>query len=133
LPWAGPFTLVLGILLVRNAWLFTVPVYEDADMGAYSIQVEQARRFSLLVGNYSRERFNHPGPAFLSVQAWGEDLFYALLRVVPAAWNGEVLGLYLLNSFFAACVVVVCYRWGGTRAALGALAIVGCFAALCCW
>ena len=67
MPWAGPFTLVLGILLVRNAWLFTVPVYEDADMGAYSIQVEQARRFSLLVGNYSRERFNHPGPALLLV------------------------------------------------------------------
>jgi hypothetical protein len=67
-------------------------------MGAYSIQVEQARRFALLVGNYSREKFNHPGPAFLYVQAWGEDLFYGLLRVVPAAWNGEVVGLYLLSS-----------------------------------
>jgi hypothetical protein len=40
---------VLGILLVRNAWMFSVPVYEDADTGAYSIQVEQARRFALLV------------------------------------------------------------------------------------
>jgi hypothetical protein len=60
--WAGPFCLVLGILLVRNAWMFSVPAYEDADMGAYSIQVEQARRFALLVGNYSREKFNHPGP-----------------------------------------------------------------------
>jgi hypothetical protein len=35
--WAGPFCLVLGILLVRNAWMFSVPVYEDADMAAYSI------------------------------------------------------------------------------------------------
>ena len=69
LAWAGPFGVVLGILLARNAWLFSVPVYEDADMGAYSIQVEQARRFALLVGNYSREKFNHPGPAFLYVQA----------------------------------------------------------------
>jgi hypothetical protein len=101
---------VLGILLVRNAWMFSVPVYEDADMGAYSIQVEQARRFALLVGNYSREKFNHPGPAFLYVQAWGEDLFYGLLRVVPAAWNGEVVGLYLLSAFFAACVVVTGWR-----------------------
>jgi hypothetical protein len=27
--------------------MFSVPVYEDADMGAYSIQVEQARRYAL--------------------------------------------------------------------------------------
>jgi hypothetical protein len=99
-------------------------------MGAYSIQIEQARRFALLVGNYSRENFNHPGPAFLYVQAWGEDLFYALLRVVPAAWNGEVIGLYLLSSFFAACVVMVGVRWGGGRAGLAMLAVVGLFGAL---
>lgn len=130
LPWGVPFALVLGILLARNAWLFSAPVYEDADMGAYSIQIEQARRFALLVGNYSREQFNHPGPAFLYVQAWGEDLCYALLRVVPAAWNGEVVGLYLLSSFFAACAVVVGYRWGGVRAGLVMLGAVGLFGAL---
>ena len=110
--------------------MFSVPVYEDADMGAYSIQIEQARRFALLVGNYSREKFNHPGPAFLYVQAWGEDLFYALLRVVPAAWNGEVVGLYLLSSFFAACVVVVGWRWGGMRTGLVTLGVVGLCGAL---
>ena len=121
---------VLGTLLARNVWLFRTPVYEDADMGAYSIQIEQARRFALLVGNYSREKFNHPGPAFLYVQAWGEDLFYDLTRAVPAAWNGEVAGLYLLSSFFAACTVVVAYRWGGGRAALATLGAVGLFGAL---
>jgi hypothetical protein len=110
--------------------MFSVPVYEDADMGAYSIQVEQARRFALLVGNYSREKFNHPGPAFLYAQAWGEDLFYGLLRVVPAAWNGEVVGLYLLSSFFAACVVVVGWRWGGARAGLVTLGVTGLYGAL---
>lgn len=110
--------------------MFSLPVYEDADMGAYSIQIEQARRFALLTGNYSREKFNHPGPAFLYVQAWGEDLFYALLRVVPAAWNGEVVGLYLLSSFFAACVVVVGWRWGGMRAGLVTLGVVGLCGAL---
>jgi hypothetical protein len=121
---------VLGILLVRNAWLFSTPVYEDADMGAYSLQIEQARRFALLVGNYSRERFNHPGPAFLYVQAWGEDLLYDLLRVVPAAWNGEITGLYLLSSFFVACVVVVGWRWGRVRAGLVTLGAVGLCGAL---
>src|ERR1700693_4966754 len=72
MAWGVPFALVLTVLLVRNAFLFAAPEYEDADMGANSILIEQARRFTLLVGNYSRERFNHPGPAFLYAQSWGE-------------------------------------------------------------
>jgi len=76
---------VLAVLLVRNAFLFTAPEYEDADMGANSILIEQARRFTLLVGHYSRYHFNEPGPAFLYVQAWGESLFYEALHVVPTA------------------------------------------------
>src|SRR6266567_2474051 len=65
LVWGVPFVLVLTVLLIRNAFLFSTPEYEQADMGANSILIEQARRFTLLVGNYSREGFNHPGPAFL--------------------------------------------------------------------
>ena len=111
---------MLTVLLVRNAFLFSTPEYEDADMGANSILIEQARRFTLLVGNYSREGFNHPGPAFLYVQAWGESIFWALLRVVPTPWNGQLIGLYLLNAGFAACVAAVVYGW--TRSARGVLA-----------
>ena len=91
IAWAVPFALVLVVLLVRNAFLFSTPEYENADMGADSILIEQARRFSLLVGNYSREHFNHPGPAFLYVQAWGESLFYDALHVVPTPWNGQLI------------------------------------------
>ena len=111
---------MLTVLLVRNALLFSTPEYEAADMGANSILIEQARRFTLLVGNYSREGFNHPGPAFLYVQSWGESIFWAMLRVVPTAWNGQLVGLYLLNAGFASCVVAVVYGW--TRSARGALA-----------
>jgi len=118
--WAAPFTVLLAVLLIRNAFLFTTPEYESADMAANSILIEQARRFALLVGNYSREGFNHPGPAFLYVQAWGESLFWGLLRVVPTPWNGQLIGLYLLNAVFASCVVAVGYGW--TRSARGALA-----------
>ena len=89
---------MLTLLLARNAFLFTSPEYEDADMAANSILIEQARRFTLLVGNYSRVGFNHPGPAFLYVQAWGESLFYDVLHLVPTAWNGQLIGLYLLNA-----------------------------------
>jgi hypothetical protein len=111
---------MLTVLLVRNAFLFSAPEYESADMAANSILIEQARRFTLLVGNYSREGFNHPGPAFLYAQAWGESIFWALLRVVPTPWNGQLIGLYLLNAGFAACVVAVVYGW--TRSARGVLA-----------
>jgi hypothetical protein len=103
--WIVPFTLVAGVLLARNAFIFATPLYEDADMGANSILIEQARRFTLLVGHYSRVGFNHPGPAFLYVQSWGESLFWAVLRLVPAAWNGQLIAVYLLNALFAALVV----------------------------
>jgi hypothetical protein len=131
IAWAAPFALVLAVLLVRNAFLFSTPEYEDADMGANSILIEQARRFTLLVGHYSREHFNEPGPAFLYVQAWGESVFYDALHVVPTPWNGQLIALYALNALFAASVVAVGYGW--TRSAGGAaaaLAVVATLAAL---
>lgn len=120
-----PFAPVLAVLLVRNAFLFSTSLYEDADMGANSILIEQARRFTLLVGHYSREKFNHPGPAFLYVQSWGESLFWAVLHVVPTAWNGQLIAVFALNALFAALVVAVGY--GVTRSARAAAA---CCAAL---
>jgi hypothetical protein len=132
--WGLPFALVLGILLVRNAFLFTTPEYENADMAANSILIEQARRWSLLVGNYSREKFNHPGPAFLYVQSWGESVFYDALHLVPTAWNGQLIAVYLLNAFFASCVVVVGYGWGrlagGTRGGVRVALLAGAGVAL---
>jgi hypothetical protein len=123
--WTAPFAAVMGVLLVRNAFLFSTPLHEDADMGANSILIEQARRFALLVGHYSREKFNHPGPAFLYVQSWGESLFWAGLHVVPAAWNGQLIAVYALNALFAALVVGTGY--GVTRSVRAAAA---CLAAL---
>jgi hypothetical protein len=123
--WTAPFAAVLGVLLVRNSFMFSVPLHEDADMGANSILIEQARRFTLLVGHYSREKFNHPGPAFLYVQSWGESVFWAALHIVPAAWNGQLIAVYALNALFAALVVGTGY--GVTRSLRGAAA---CCAAL---
>ncbi|HEY3880017.1 MAG TPA: hypothetical protein VGM12_15600 [Trebonia sp.] len=129
--WAAPFCVTLGVLLARNAFLFSTPEYERADMGANSILIEQARRLRLLVGNYSRKGFNHPGPAFLYVQSWGESVFWAMLRLVPTAWNGQLIAVYALNALFAACVVAVSYGWTRTaRGALAAGAAVACLGAL---
>jgi hypothetical protein len=117
--WAAPFTAWLAVLLVRNSFLFSVPVHEDADQGADSILIEQARHFSLLVGNYSRVGFSHPGPAFMYVQSWGESLFWAMAHLVPAPWNGQMIAVYALNALFVALVVATCYGW--TRSLAGAL------------
>jgi hypothetical protein len=127
-PWlvAAVATAAVAVLLcVRNRFLFTTRLYEDADMGANSILVEQARHFTLLVGNYSRDHFHHPGPAYLYVMAAGESLFWAWLHVVPTAWNGQLLAVYALNSLFAGLAVRVGYGWTGSLRGAAA-----CFAAV---
>jgi hypothetical protein len=127
-PWwvvvAATATLAM-MLCVRNRFLFSTRLYEDADMGANSILVEQARHFTLLVGNYSRDHFHHPGPGYMYVKAAGESLFWAWLHVVPTAWNGQLLAVYALNSLFVGLVAGMGYGW--TRSLRGAAA---CFAAV---
>jgi hypothetical protein len=127
-PWrvaAVSAAALVALLCVRNRFLFSTRLYEDADMGANSILIEQARHFTLLAGNYSRDHFHHPGPAYMYVQAVGESLFWAWLHVVPSAWNGQLLAAYALNVMFIALVVGVGYGWTGSRRGAAA-----CFAAM---
>ena len=125
------FVVLLAVLVARNAFLFSNRYYEDADQGANSILIEQARHFKLLVGNYSRLGFNHPGPAYLYVQAWGEELWYDLLHAVPTPWNGQLLAVYALNSLFVALAVAIVYGWTrSVPAAAAGLAAFAAFAAL---
>jgi hypothetical protein len=133
-PWrvvAVTAAIMLVLLCVRNRFLFTARLYEDADMGANSILVEQARHFALLVGNYSRDHFHHPGPGYLYVKAAGESVFWAWLHLVPTAWNGQLLAVYVLNSMFVALIVGVGYAWTGSlRGAAACLAAVAALAAV---
>lgn len=127
-PWwvvAALAAALVALLCVRNRFLFTTRLYEDADMGADSILIEQARHFTLLVGNYSRDHFHHPGPAYMYVQAAGESLFWAWLHVVPSAWNGQLLAAYALNAMFIALVAGAGYGWTGSLRGAAA-----CFAAV---
>jgi len=118
-----PFAAVFGVLLVRSRFLFDTRLYEGGDSGANSILIEQAKRFTLLVGNYSREHFNHPGPAYLYVQAFGEWLTRDVLHIVPTDWNGQLIAVLALDSAFVALAVGIVYGW--TRSVRGA---AGCFA-----
>jgi hypothetical protein len=121
--WVVPFTLLFVMLCVRNRFLFTTRLYEQGDGGANSILIEQAKHFTLLIGNYSREGFNHPGPAYMYVQAFGEYLFRNALHVVPTAWNAHMLAVFAQDSAFAALAVGIVYGW--TRSLRGAAV---CFA-----
>jgi hypothetical protein len=120
-----------GVLCAGNAAVLGTPLYERSDQGANSILIEQARRFTLLVGIYSRTHLNHPGPAFLYPRAWGEQLFWAATRWVPTAYNGQLIAVYALNGVFAAFVVVIAYGWvQRAHGALVGLAVVFIFAYL---
>jgi hypothetical protein len=119
------FAAVSAALVVRNLSLFRKPIFEWGDQAANSILVDQAVHFRLLVGNYSRLHFNHPGPAFLYIQAAGQQLFYALLHAVPAPYNGQVLAVIALNAVLIALSgLVVCRRLGS--ATLGAGFVLVC-------
>ncbi len=83
-----------------NWQLFTTPIYEDGDFAANALQVQRAKHFSELLGNYSRFGFHHPGPAFFYVFAAGEELFFDILHIVPAPANAEMLAEILLNVTF---------------------------------
>ena len=126
--WAIPFALLFTLLCARNGFLFTAHLYEQGDAGANSILIEQAKRFTLLIGSYSREGFNHPGPAYMYVQALGEYLFLNVLHVVPTAWNAHMLSVFALYSAFLALAVGIVYGW--TRSLAGAFACCAVLIAL---
>jgi hypothetical protein len=127
--WTVPSVLLVVLLCARNGFLFTSRLYEQGDSAANSILIAQARHFTLLVGNYSREGFNHPGPAYLYVQAFGEYLFLNWLHLVPTAWNAHVLAVFVLNGAFVAMAVGVVYGWTGSlRGAAACFAAVIAFA-----
>jgi hypothetical protein len=107
------FLSMLTLLLVRNSALFSTVVHERGDYAANSILAGQAKDFDLLVGNYSRLGFSHPGPAFLYCQAFGEWLFHDVLSIVPSPWNGQWLALLILGSALVALTLTLVGSWVG--------------------
>ena len=115
-----PKAVFLGVLLfmvvANHAFLFVTPWHENGDFAVNALQIERARHFNEVYGNYSRYHFNHPGPAFFYVYAAGEFLFFDWLQIVPSQHNAHALaGLILQTAFFAAALVIAAgwirYRW----------------------
>jgi hypothetical protein len=129
--WAAPFVILLTLLLVRNRFVFTRRFYEQGDAAANSIRIQQAMHFTLLIGNYSREGFSHPGPAYMYVQAFGQWIFLSALHVVPTAWNAHLLAVFVLNSALLALAVLIVYGWTrSVRGAAACLAVIAVFGAV---
>ena len=99
-----PFALTIVICLVRNSFLFSVPIHEGADLAADSLLVNKATHLRLLLGNYSRVGFYHPGPGLFYVLGAGQALFFSLLHLVPSPMNGQMLG----GVVFAATCLGLC-------------------------
>ena len=96
-----PLILTMGFVLLViavNFQIFTRPIVEVGDFAANSLLVQQAKHFRLLTGHYSRWHFMHPGPAFLYLFALGEFLFYDVLHIVPAPYNGQLLITIIFNG-----------------------------------
>jgi hypothetical protein len=113
----------------RRAY-FQVPILEQGDIAVNALQVDDAKGFAELYGNYSRFEFNHPGPAFFYVYAAGELVFHDLLGVSPSPGNAHQLaGMLLQVAFFSAAIAIlgslVGSRWFVPLLLLAAVAIFG--------
>jgi hypothetical protein len=115
---AALFLGLLALLLARNTGVFTLRVAERGDAAANSLLVVQAKHFQLLVGNYSRVGFSHPGPAFFYIGAFGEWLGYDVLGVLPSPYNGQWLATIVLNAALVAAALTVLWSWSRSWRAL---------------
>ena len=103
--------LVVLLSVVNREALFVAPQYEEGDMAANALQIDRAKRFEALHGNYSRFSFRHPGPAFFYAYAVGEGLLHDVLRVSPAPYNAHLLtGMLVQLAFFSAAIAIASRR-----------------------
>jgi hypothetical protein len=109
---------LLVVLILHNRDLLFTAIWEDGDFAANSILIDKARDFELLVGNYSRFGFNHPGPALLYVQAWSQLLFRDAVGVFASPFGAQFFGILVLNAILCGlCVAIVVRRTGLVLAA----------------
>ena len=55
------FLATVIFLLMADITTIKLATYESGDFAANSLLIQEAKSFSLWVGNYSRVGFNHPG------------------------------------------------------------------------
>jgi hypothetical protein len=82
---------------------------EIGDYAANSLLIQDAKSFRLLVGNYSRAGFNHPGPAFLYVLAAGEVAAHDWLGIVTPI-GGQIIAAGMLSAGWLTAIGMIVWR-----------------------
>lgn len=100
--------LALAVTVAYRESFFATPYHEEGDDAANALQIENAKRFRELHGNYSRWEFHHPGPAFFYAYALGEWLLYDVTGIAPAPRNAHVYAAFLVQlAFYAAAIALL--------------------------
>ncbi|WP_438479537.1 hypothetical protein [Oleiharenicola lentus] len=111
-PYSLALAICLGLVVALGAsgfdQYFKIPMLETGDIAVNALQVDHAKKFAELYGNYSRFEFNHPGPAFFYMYAAGEVLLFDWLHVVPAPGSAHLLtSMFLQCAFFSLALVLI--------------------------
>lgn len=124
---AGPliiFAVVVALLVPAHWPAIRSATWENGDMAANSLLIQDAKSFHLLVGNYSRVGFNHPGPAILYVLAAGEAVFYDWLKLVPYPMAGQMLGVIFYSAAWTCLLWTMLRRLAGSALATSLLLVI---------
>jgi len=103
---------VLALLAAANArYYFAAPMHELGDIAVNSLQIDQARRFAEIHGNYSRFYFDHPGPAFFYVYALGEYVLFDWLHLAASPQGAHALAGLALQAAFLGLALTLMASW----------------------
>ena len=95
-------TIVILFTWRHSDFYFGPPIHETGDFAANALQIDDARSFKTLYGNYSRWRFNYPGFGFFYVYVVSEVLLYRTILFFVSPHQAHVFGgLMLQAGFFA--------------------------------
>ena len=103
--------ILIGLIVALGAagfdQYFKTTYLEVGDIAVNALQIDNAKHFKEIYGNYSRFEFNHPGPAFFYVYSAGEWLLYNVLHVVPSPGNAHLCASMCLQSAFFALALAL--------------------------
>lgn len=94
------FALLSALLLVSGWQFYGGDFHEQGDIALNALQIDRAKHFDEIYGNYSRFHFNHPGPAFFYVYAVAERVLTDTFHWVSPHAAHSIAGALLQVGFF---------------------------------
>ena len=125
-----PTLVFAAALFWINGDLIRTPHVEESDYAANALQVQDAKRFRTLTGNYSRWKFHHPGPVFFYAYALGEAVLHDATHLVETPFSAHLLMIMVINIVMLATAIGLMRRywpspWFPALAFGAALIVVG--------